>query len=126
MRWSIADLFVLVLGIAVALLVYRLFGGPDWANARLMYLASVALLTTATLGARYAARLRWRRMCLGYSLFGWLYLALQLLRGGLAWEADSSAPYVQRSIILGILLSLLGALAAHLFLRRPDHPDAPP
>lgn len=115
MRWSLADMVVFVLTAGLALGVYREFWGPSYFNARILLAANLAVLTTATVGAWYWES-RWRRMCLTYAIFGWSYLVV-VLHGGFGFTPDVFADSLARYSIMGILMGLICALIAYLFIR---------
>jgi hypothetical protein len=129
MRWSLANVLVFVLLIGVALGIYRIFWVPsksfnmrplsDYYISRLLFTIYLAALTTASYAA-YASLPRWRRLWIGSALFGWIYLLL-VLRGGFGFTPDVYASNLSRFSLLGILMSVVCALVAHLLpgLRDP-------
>ncbi len=138
MRWSLANVLIFVVLIGLALGTYRIFWDQSLAfnsrslsnyfNSRTLFTVYLAALTTASI-AVYEARPRWRRAWVGYALFGWIYLLL-VLRGGFGFTPDVYASNLSRFCLLGMLMSVICALAAHLLpgLREPrdnDRTDLP-
>jgi hypothetical protein len=112
MRWSLAQLLLVVLVIGMILGIHRGFWGrSSYFNSRILFATNLAALTTSTLAA-VEARPRWRRFWLGYAAFGWCYLAL-VLRGGFGFTPDVYADNLARFSVLGMILGLICALVAH-------------
>jgi len=128
MRWSLGLLLFVVLIIGLALGIHRIFWGhSSYFDSRILFTAYVSVLTTASLGAYYA-RQRWRRLWLGYSLFGWAYLVL-VLRGGFGFTPDVYAENLSKFCVLGLLMGLICALIAHLLpglQERGEHDEGDP
>jgi hypothetical protein len=105
-RFRINDLLTFILFAGIALAGYRVFWETGQPNPRPLFWASLALLTTATLGIRLA-RSRWRRFFLGYAFFGWVYLVL-VHRGGFIaiYRASDRAEEVLAGILLGVLCGI--------------------
>lgn len=119
MRWSLANILIFVLIIGLALGVHRIFWGESsYFNSRILFASYIAVLTTASLAA-YDSRPQWRRLWLGYALFGWIYLLL-VLRCGFGFTPDIYAENLSRFSALGVLMGIICAFMAHLLpgLRR--------
>ena len=104
-----------------------LLGPFSYFNSRMLFAAYVAVLTTTSLGDIYT-RPRWRRLWLGYSLFGWAYLLL-VLRGGFGFTPDVYAENLSRFCVLGLLMGFICALIAHLLTglqERGEHDEGGP
>jgi hypothetical protein len=114
MRWSLVDLLVFVVIAGIALGLYRGFWGPPYFNARILLATNLAVLTTASVGAWYG-KSHWRLMCLAYAVFGWSYLVI-VLHGGFGFTPDARADTLARYSIMGVMMGLICALIAYLFI----------
>ena len=125
-RWRLADQFVLVLFIALALAIGRSFWksnatttyGVLAENHQLVFAVYLVLLTTATLAARFSTTPA-RQFWLGYALFGWVYLALGL-HAGFGVSDIATADRLVTNSIMGVGLGMLCGLAAHMLFRRRE------
>jgi hypothetical protein len=115
MRWSLTDLFVLILLACLGLAVYRAFWGTPYFNARIVLGGNLVLLAVATAGVWYGNS-RLRRMYLAYAIFGWSYLVV-VLHGGFGFDLDAYSNSLTRHSIVGILMGLICASIAHLVIR---------
>jgi hypothetical protein len=110
-RWKITDMMILGIVAAVAMAGYRAFG--DQREYPFNFTVYLAVLTTASLGSRYA-RPWWRRFWLGYAAFGWVYLIL-VLRCGFWVGYVSDAMGLGANSLMGLFFgTLCGALAIWL------------
>lgn len=114
MRYSLTNLLLFILLVAISFGIYQAFWGPMYVNARILFAINLAFLTTSTLKAFYSHG-RWRSSYLGYASFGWVYLAL-VLHGGFGFPRDIHAPFLAKYSMLGVLLGFMCAVVAWLFI----------
>lgn len=108
-RWTILELIVLVIFVAIAVAGYKTFWVSSGSNYSIVFGAYLWVLTLATLAARLARQ--WpRRACLGYATFGWAYL-LFVLRGGVGIETFAEAKQFNNDCLVGMIFGLLAAIA---------------
>src|SRR5262245_8765182 len=125
-RWRLADQFVLVLFIALALAIGRSFWksnatttyGVLAENHQLLFGVYLVLLTTATLGARFSTAPT-RQFWLAYALFGWAYLVVGL-HAGFGISGVPTANQLVTNSIMGVGLGMLCGLAAQMLFRRGE------
>jgi hypothetical protein len=117
-RFSVRDLCLLIVCIAIALAGYRyLWRPPPDPNARAYFACYLAILSFATL-ASFFGRQGWRRPCQGYATFGWLNLIF-VLWGGFWLSNIYDADRVIHGVRLGVVLGVLCAVLAAWLLEKP-------
>jgi len=123
-RFTLRDLFLLVLFVAIALAGYRLLWNPPPDPNAQGYLACyLAILAFATLGA-FLGKPKWHRPCQGYAGSGWLNLVC-VLWGGFWLSNIYDAVRVIHGVCLGIVLGILVAILSGWLLEEPQLADKP-
>ena len=123
-RFSIRDIFLLILSIGMSLATYRYFWmPPPDPNARPYLAGYLAILTMTTLGS-FFVRTRWRRPCQGYALFAWLNLVF-VMYGGF-WLNDLNDAYrVVKGSQLGMSLGIVCSVLSGWLLEEARPPEEP-
>jgi hypothetical protein len=111
MRWKVGQLLVLVLAAAIVLAIYQSLWGPAYVNAKIVFGAYLACLATATVAVLFT-KPAWRRLWLGYALFGWCWMATVLWHF-MGMIPDIYAPNMIANCLLGMALGVLSGLACH-------------
>ena len=114
-RFRISDLFLVIAIVALGCGIYRLFWGPPFYNARIVFSIYLGGLTTAGIAIRYGPPTL-RQFFLGYTAFGVMYL-VTVLRAGYAWTPDSYAELFMRYSVMGVFLAVAFGLVSHLIAR---------
>jgi hypothetical protein len=123
-RFSLRDIGLLILCLAIVLAGYRyLWRPPPDPNARAHLACYLAILSFTTLGS-FIGRPNWRRPCQGYATLGWLVLVC-ILWGGFKLSDIYDAERVVHGVKLGIVLGCLCAVLAGWLLEKPGaRPEA--
>lgn len=124
-RYSLRELFLWTLLVALALAAYRMFWdnqptsaySPLSNNAHLIFGFNLALLTTVSVGI-YVGRPYYRRYLLGYSAFGWAYL-ICALHASFGFLEEIQLWLLARRSLLGIALSVVCGLSAQCLFPAP-------
>jgi hypothetical protein len=119
-RWSLAQLLLGILAVAMGLATCRYFWGESaYFDSRVLFSCYLLFLSCASLAAIGSQNKRawfWR----GYAFFGWVYLAL-VLRAGFGFTPDSYAPNLSRFSTMGVALCFVCAIVSHVLLQRDSH-----
>ena len=117
-RFSLRDLFLAIVCIAIPLAAYRyLWQPPPDPNAQAYLATYLAILTMATLGS-FFGQPPWRRVCQGYAAFAWLNFVFVMYAGFWLSEIYDALRVVQGSR-LGFILGILCAVLAGWLLEEP-------
>ena len=114
LRWRIRDILELIVLLAVALSSYHYFyarSGLEWQFVFGIYLLMLSIATLDSIRVAPGLRQFWQ----GYAVFGWLYFIFAL-RDSSEVNSFSEAQIFRHRALMGILLALVCAIAAHLFL----------
>jgi hypothetical protein len=104
MRWSLKQLLLLILALAIGLATCRAYWGESaYMNSRIVFAVYLAALSSTSLAAYWSPLFVhfWR----GYALFGWCYLVF-VLRGGFGFTPDVYAPNLTRLSEMGMAMSI--------------------
>jgi hypothetical protein len=112
-RWSLTQLLLGVLAIAIGLATVRYFWGVSaYFDSRILFSTYLLLLSSASLAA-FGSPQKLATFWRGYAFFGWVYLLL-VLRAGFGFTPDSYAPNLSRFSTMGVALCVVCALISHV------------
>ncbi len=111
MLWKIAHLVLLVLAVSVGLTVQRSLWGANYNNAKIVFGVFLISLVMASV-ASFSTKPRWRRLWMGYTVFGWAWLVF-VLRDYLGLIPDVYSSNMIDYSLLGMAFGFLCALGCH-------------